>query len=641
MKPENVTIDRHGRTSRLLSFFAVAALAAVLAACGGGGSSGGDSSAVAPTPVVPTPVAPTPVVPTPVVPTPVAPTPVAPTPVVPTPVVPTPVEPPASAPQLPSSRAEAVRFLTQATFGATPAEIDHVMAVGYSAWLDEQFAKPQTLHLDSWNAANAAIKAVTPTSSAGTREVLDSFYRQALTGNDQLRQRVVFALSQIFVISMADGSIADNAQGVASYLDMLGANAFGNYRTLIEGVSRHPMMGIYLSHMKNQKEDPVKGRVPDENYAREVMQLFSIGLYQLNADGSLKTGTNGNPVETYTAADISGLAKVFTGWSWDGPDTADARFYGYDPGFIDPARRSSPMQGYTQFHSVTQKDFLGVTVAAQTRADPSASLRVAMDTLAAHPNVGPFIGKQLIQRLVTSNPSPAYVSRVAKAFSSSGDMKAMVKAVLTDAEARDLTLASGQTYGKLREPVLRMTAFLRAFGATSDSGKFLIGGTNDPGLALSQSPLYSPSVFNFYRPGYVPPDTLAGKAGLVVPEMQITHETSVAGYANFMRLGIQSGFGLKGTDNTAARQDVQVDYSALLALTDNSATLVDTVLTLLLGPAPQGALKAEIVPAVDSIAVPALKADGSNQAAVTSAKRNRVYTAVYLVLVAPEFLVQK
>jgi uncharacterized protein (DUF1800 family) len=585
--------------SRWLVFFTTAALAAVLAACGGGGgsgSSGGDSSAVVP---------------------------------------------PVSTPQLPSSRAEAVRFLTQATFGATEADTDHVMAIGYSAWIDEQFAKPQTLHRDYWDAADAAIKAVTPTSGAGTREVFDSFYRQALAGDDQLRQRVAFALSQIFVISMVDPTVASYPQGVASYLDMLGANAFGNYRTLIEGVSRHPMMGIYLSHMKNQKEDPTTGRVPDENYAREVMQLFSIGLYQLNADGSLKVGGDGNPLETYTAADVSGLAKVFTGWSWDGPDTADARFFGYSAAFMDPTRLYSPMQGYSQFHSLSEKDFLGATVAAQTRSDPYASLKVAMDTLAGHANVGPFIGKQLIQRLVTSNPSPAYVARVAKAFSSSGDMKALIKSVLTDAEARDPALAGGPTYGKLREPVLRMTAFLRAFGATSDSGKFLIGTTDDAGTQLNQSPLRSPSVFNFYRPGYVPPDTLAAQAGLVVPELQITYETSVAGYANFMRSGVQSGFGLRGTDGKATRQDVQIDYSAQLALADNSATLVDRALTLLLGPAPQDALKAEIVPAVDSIVVPVLKADGSNQAAVTSAKMNRVYTAVYLVLVAPEFIVQK
>ncbi len=603
MKPQSF-IDRQGRARRVLRSFGAAVLAAALAACGGAGGGAGTGAGDGAGNGAEAPAA--------------------------------------FKAELPQSRADAARFLTQATFGPTEAETDRVMAIGYSAWIDEQLARPQTLHRAAWDADDAALKAVNKDSRAGTREVLDSFYRQALTGEDPLRQRVAYALSQIFVISMMDGGVGDNPQGVAGYLDMLGTNAFGSYRNLIEGVSRHPMMGLYLSHLKNMKEDLARGRVPDENFAREVMQLFSIGLYELNADGSPRIGSEGKPVETYTGADIAGLAKVFTGWSWDGPDTADARFYGWGTDFIDPARLYSPMQGYTQFHSLSEKQFLGATVAAQSKSDPSASLKVAMDTLAGHPNVGPFIGKQLIQRLVTSNPSPAYVERVARAFASAGgDIKAMVKAVLLDAEARDASVASGPAYGKLREPVLRMTAFLRAFGATSDSGKFLIGTTDDAGSQLGQTPLRSPSVFNFYRPGYVPPNTLAGKAGLAVPEMQITHETTVAGYANFMRSGVQNGFGQNGTDYKAARRDVQIDYSGELALADDSAALVDRVLTRLLGPAPQDALKTEVVAAVDSIALPALKADGSNQTAVDNAKKNRVYTAVLLALVAPEFLVQK
>jgi len=542
---------------------------------------------------------------------------------------------------LPQSRAEAMRFLTQATFGLADADVDRVMSLGYSAWLDEQFTKPQTLHRDYWDAENASIKAADATRSAGQREVLDTFCQQAIKGDDGLRQRVVFALSQIFVISMADGTVGDNTQGVAGYLDMLGGNAFGNYRMLIEGVSRHPMMGIYLSHLKNAKEDVAKGRVPDENFAREVMQLFSIGLYELNPDASVKTGSDGKALETYSGADISGLAKVFTGWSWDGADTADGRFYGWS-GYQDPTRLYTPMQGYSQFHSISEKSFLGVVVAAQTRADPGASLKAAMDRLATHANVAPFIGRQMIQRLVTSNPSPAYVSRVAQAFAGSGgDMKALIKAVLLDGEARDAAAASGTSYGKLREPVLRLTAFLRAFGATSDSGKYLIGSTDDPGTQLGQTPMRSPSVFNFYRPGYVPPSTQAGALGLAVPEMQITHETTVAGYANYMRSGVQNGFGQNGTDGKAARRDVQIDYSGELAVADDSAALVGRVLSRLLGPTPQDALKTEIVAAVDSIAIPALKSDKSNQTAIDTTKKNRVYTAVYLALVAPEFLVQK
>ena len=551
-----------------------------------------------------------------------------------------PGENPAAA--LPASRADARRFLAQATFGPTEPEVDHLMKVGYGAWIDEQFAKPQKLHRSYWDAENKAIKKLDANRSAGQREVLDSFYQQALKGDDQLRQRVAFALSEIFVVSMvADGLGGDKGQGVAGYLDMLGRNAFGNYRTLIEDVSRHPMMGIYLSHLRNAKEDPAKGRVPDENFAREVMQLFSIGLVQLNADGSPKLNLDGKPIETYGPKDIAGLAKVFTGWSWDGPDTGDARYHGWGAEWADPARYYTSMQGYTQFHSISEKRFLGAKVPAQTRADPYASLTTAMDTLAAHPNVGPFLGRQLIQRLVTSNPSPAYVGRVSAAFGSGGDMKAMLRAVLLDPEARDAKLAAGQSYGKLREPVLRLTALLRAFDATSDSAKYLIGTTDDAGSQLGQTPMRSPSVFNFYRPGYVPPNTKAGKQGLAVPEMQITHETTVAGYANYMISGVMYGFGQNGVDWQAKRRDVQLDTAPLLASVDKSEALADLVLARLLGPAPNDALRTEIVAAVDSIALPELKPDGSNKDWVETSKKYRVSAALAIALVSPEFLIQK
>ena len=551
-----------------------------------------------------------------------------------------PGENPAAA--LPASRADARRFLAQATFGPTEPEVDHLMKVGYGAWIDEQFAKPQKLHRSYWDAENKAIKKLDANRSAGQREVLDSFYQQALKGDDQLRQRVAFALSEIFVVSMvADGLGGDKGQGVAGYLDMLGRNAFGNYRTLIEDVSRHPMMGIYLSHLRNAKEDPAKGRVPDENFAREVMQLFSIGLVQLNADGSPKLNLDGKPIETYGPKDIAGLAKVFTGWSWDGPDTGDARYHGWGAEWADPARYYTSMQGYTQFHSISEKRFLGAKVPAQTRADPYASLTTAMDTLAAHPNVGPFLGRQLIQRLVTSNPSPAYVGRVSAAFGSGGDMKAMLRAVLLDPEARDAKLAAGQSYGKLREPVLRLTALLRAFDATSDSAKYLIGTTDDAGSQLGQTPMRSPSVFNFYRPGYVPPNTKAGKQGLAVPEMQITHETTVAGYANYMISGVMYGFGQNGVDWQAKRRDVQLDTAPLLANVDKSEALADLVLARLLGPAPNDALRTEIVAAVDSIALPELKPDGSNKDWVETSKKYRVSAALAIALVSPDFLIQK
>jgi len=546
-------------------------------------------------------------------------------------------------PDVSPARVDAVRFLTQATFGPTDAEVSHVIDVGYSAWIDEQIAKPPASHRAAWEAADAEARAADPTDMASTRDVLDSFYRQAVGGEDQLRQRVAFALSEIFVVSMVDGSVIQHPRGVAGYLDTLARGAFGNFRDLLQDVSLHPMMGLYLSHLHNQKENPATGRVPDENYAREVMQLFSIGLYRLNADGSVQTA-EGKPLETYTSEDISGLAKVFTGWSWFGPNTSNARFFESSTA-RDADREWRPMISYGQFHSTSEKRFLGKVVGAQGSPDPEASLKVALDALHQHPNVGPFIGKQLIQRLVTSNPSPAYVARVAAAFNDSagkrGDMRAVVRAVLLDAEARDPALAGDNRFGKLREPVLRLTAFLRAFDARSDSGKFLVGTTDDPGLQLGQSPLRSPSVFNFFRPGYVPPNTQAGSLNLSVPEMQITHETTVAGYANYMRSAVQNGVGFNGTKGNAARRDLQPDYGDELAVADQAAVLVHRVTGKLITGRVPAALKNEIEAAVRSIPIPALRSDGRNQRRIDDAKRNRMMLAVYLTLVSPEFIVQK
>jgi uncharacterized protein (DUF1800 family) len=551
--------------------------------------------------------------------------------------------PPAS--DKPASRIEAHGFLTQATFGPTEASLSRVSSIGYSAWINEQVARPQTSHRAYWDAADAALKAVDAEDEAGSREIFDSFYRQAITGEDQLRQRIAFALSQIFVISLQDGNVNDHPRGVASYMDMLATHAFGNYRNLLQDVSTHPMMGLYLSHLRNQKENAATGRVPDENYAREVMQLFSIGLHQLELDGTVKTDGAGKPLETYTAEDIAGLAKVFTGFSWAGPDTSNSRFYGNGTP-VNPNRTIEPMQGYKQFHSVSEKRFLGRTIAAVAAADadPAGDLSIAMDTLFQHPNVGPFIGRQLIQRLVTSNPSPAYVSRVAQTFNNNGsgvrgDMLAVVRAVLLDPEARGD--ASSNRFGKLREPVLRLTAYLRAFGAASDSGRWLIETTDDPGTQLGQSPMRSPSVFNFYRPGYVPPGSELGALGLAAPEMQITHESSVAGYVNFMRGVVQNGVGRRGVNYNAPRNDVQVNWANELALFDKPAELVQRMDDLLLGGRMSSALEADIVQAVESINVPALRADGSNQSQVDTAKRNRVQAAAFLTLASPEFIVQK
>ena len=546
----------------------------------------------------------------------------------------------------PASTLEAGRFLAQATFGPTGDDIERLMKAGYSSWIDQQLALPATSHRLSWEAADAAIRAAAPGSTAGQNEVFESFWKQAVTGPDQLRQRMAFALSEIFVISMVDSAVGNEPRAVAAWLDMLGDKGLTTYRQLLEAVALHPMMGRYLSHLRNQKADPATGRVPDQNFAREVMQLFSIGLVQLNADGTPAL-VGGQPVETYTPDDVAGLAKVFTGWSWDCPAAPNNSCFssGASGGVSDPDRQWKPMVPYPQYHSTEAKTFLGVTIPAQTTADPRTSLRVALDRLTTHPNTAPFFSRQLIQRLVTSNPSPGYVAAVAAVFANNGngvrgDLKAVLRAVLLHPEARLYNNASG----KLREPVLRLSAFLRAFPHASDTGRWRVGNTDSPANSLGQTPLRAPSVFNFFRPGYTAPGTLTAAAGMVAPEMQLVNETSVSGFINFMRDNLSSGVGaFNGTVGTTVfnRRDLQRNWSQEMEYSSKPELLVRVVTQRLLYGQASAALRADIEASVASIAIPALNASGSNLSAVQGAMRNRVYAAVLLTMATPEFLTQK
>jgi uncharacterized protein (DUF1800 family) len=520
-----------------------------------------------------------------------------------------------------AGQADAARLLIQASFGPTEASIASVMSFGINGWLESQFALPQTLHRAYIEQAIAAGDPAAP-QSAYRDFVMDTFWKQAITAEDQLRQRMAFALSQIFVVSQVNGDVGSRPRGLASYLDMLGANAFGNFRTLLEAVTLHPIMGLYLSHLRNQKENPATGRVPDENFAREVMQLFTIGLYELNTDGSQKLDSRGRPIPTYDNADVEGLAKVFTGWSWAGPDKSNTRFFGGTP---DADRDILPMQAYPQYHSTSPKSFLDLSIPANTPAE--ASLKTALDGLFNHPNTGPFIARQLIQRFVTSNPSPGYVARVAAAFANNGrqlrgDMKAVIRAMLLDGEARNDRSLSQATWGKLREPVVRLANWARAFGATSVSGNFTIRNVADPSSALGQNPLRSPSVFNFFRPGYVPPNTAIAAAGLVAPEFQITGENSTAGYLNFMRNVVNNGAG--------SGADVRSSYAKEVALAGNPDQLVDRVKLLLTANQMTDGTRLAIRDAVASI--PATAANSA---------LNRAKLAVYLALASSEFVVQK
>jgi uncharacterized protein (DUF1800 family) len=525
---------------------------------------------------------------------------------------------PAPSPEPAPTRAQSSRFLGLASFGATDSSIEQVVSLGYRGWVDQQFALPQVMHLthvDNW------INQINPGKQAWeyARNLQDSFYMQALRGEDQLRQRVVFALSQIFVVSMVSNEVIDRSRCHTSFMDMLGRNAFGNFRILLEEVSTHGMMGVYLSHRANRKEDLVKGTSPDENYAREVMQLFTIGLLQLNSDGSPKRDGAGNTIPTYDNTDVAGLAKVFTGWSWKPRDTADYRFYeNFPPSDI----QIQPMEPYEQHHSTSVKNFLGVTIPANTTARPS--LRIALDTLFNHSNTGPFVSRLLIQRLVTSNPSAAYVSRVAASFANNGagvrgDMKAVLRAILLDDEARlPATIGDGRN-GKVREPVLRLAAWARAFNASSKSGEFRIRTTDQ----IGQSPMRAPSVFNFYRPGFVPPGSAIANQKLVAPELQINTESQVTSYLNFMSSVVETGY---GADNS---KDVASGYTSEVALASNPDALIDRVDLLLTGQRLSSATRSAMRRAIESVPTTA------SNAALT---RSRI--AVLLALCSSEFLVQ-
>ncbi len=496
-------------------------------------------------------------------------------------------------------------------------------AQGYDAWLDAQFASPRGQSGVDWldahghNAVTKDAKYFDPT--AGNYMI----WNQLIGQPDQMRQRCAFALSQFTVVSLnpIDGFWPPYI--LAGWWDVLLDSAFGNFRDLLERVTLNAGMGMYLNTKGNLKEDPKTGRQPDENYAREVMQLFTIGLYELNPDGSEKKGANGKPIETYGQDDIMNLARVFTGYdhnmdrvkyqkvAWQNYPVVTHEFC-VDPMKLDPKK-----------HSQLEATFLGLTIPAKTPG-PDA-LKLALDHLFAHPNVGPFFGRQMIQRMVTSNPSPAYVGRVAAAFADNGkgvrgDLKALWRAVLTDPEA--LSPSADPLGGKLREPVLRVLGWARTCGMKSDSGAYEVYSTERADEGLGQSPLKSPSVFNFYRPGYVPPHTAIAKAGKVAPEFQIETETSLAGYINFLQWSLRWGY-----------KDVKPSYDALRPIAHDAPAAVAWLNLHLSGNQLSDPTCALIAGALASKNVTAASADNE--------KLDLIASACLLVMSAPEYLVQK
>jgi uncharacterized protein (DUF1800 family) len=482
--------------------------------------------------------------------------------------------------------ADAPRFLTQATFGPTTADIGALESMGYSAWIASQMALPETSHRAATDADAAKFPPTGKFSvSQGNRQA--AWWLISLTAPDQLRQRVAFALSEIFVTSDVASQLANQADGLANYYDLLANDAFGNFRTLLQDVTLSPAMGNYLNMLKNAKANAAKGTSADENYAREVQQLFTIGLNELQPDGTLKLDATGLPIPTYDQDEVVQTSNVFTGWAYHSA-ASNPSFYGTAADFDDP------MMLYPTYHDESQKTIInGIVIPANQ--DGASDLKAELDALFNHPNTGPFICSQLIQRLVTSNPSPAYVYRVAQVFANDGtgtrgNLGAVVRAILLDYEARSPALLANAGYGKLKEPLLRMTGLYRAFGAAAQDGRFAILNAQ---VALGEAALRSPTVFNFFDPGYVQQGTLAS-AGLFAPEFEITTATTTLSVPNSIYSAIY-------TPATPAATTIVLNLSSLTANSSNPTAMVATLNQLLCANGMSAQTQQQILAALGSI----------------------------------------
>jgi uncharacterized protein (DUF1800 family) len=516
-------------------------------------------------------------------------------------------------PPPPITKAEAFQFLNQATFGATEDEAQQVISMRFEAWIDDQLLKPASLQLPF-------LQALPPPQFMGQLQPdrADIWFRNALNGPDQLRHRVAFALSEIMVVSEL-GVLGNQPYALASYYDVLARNAFGNYRDLIEEVTLNPAMGAYLSMLGNEKPDPARNIRPDENYARELMQLFSIGLVELNQDGSVRLNAQNEPIPTYDQAIIEGFAHVFTGWTYAGT----TQFQG---AFPTELRQVTPMELWPQFHDTGPKQLLGGATlpAGQTGAQ---DLAAALDNIFNHDNVGPFMAIRLIHRLVTSNPSPEYISHVAAVFDDNGDgvrgdLGAVVKAILLDPEAH--TAISTESRGKLKEPLLRLTQFWKNYDAASANGRYPY---NFAYIIFGQGALQSPSVFNFFSPFYASPGEIRD-AGLVAPELQIATEYQNTFITNYMFC--QAFFWNQNQDPTCGPvtdDTVLINTLEEEAVAADAAALIDMVADKLLAGDISGTLRDEIDRMLALIPV-----DQVNF---------RAAEAIYLVVTSPEYSYQR
>jgi len=519
--------------------------------------------------------------------------------------------------------AAAARLLAQGTFGPTLNTVSSAANQSYSAWFNSQAAQPASLTLPQLNLSQ-------------NEDWTTAWWNNVTLGPDQLRQRMAFALSEIFVISDNAASLRANNEALAVYYDVLTTDSLGNFRTLLNDVTLSLPMGAFLNLWRSQKANTATGVHADQNYAREVMQLFTVGLVQLNQDGTVKTDSSGNPLPSYTQDQVAGLANALTGWA-----SAPNGHTGDDAWIYDTNWRE-PMVAYADYHDTNAQTIIGGASIPAGSSAPEA-LQIALDTLFNHPNTPPFISKQLIQRLVTSNPSPAYVQRVAAVFADNGsgtrgDLLAVAKAILTDPEA---VATGGGSYGKLREPLLRLTGLWRAFNASDATGNtvneysILLSGSTGTGL-WGEYPLDAPGVFNFFRPDYEYPGALTA-AGMVAPELQITNENTLVLSAN--QIQIQAYQFVDGNNvphagpdgisytNTLTPSSVLLHTAQWESYATDPANLVDQMNLVLMANQMPSAMRTSLVNYASAIPV--------------SAAGSRVAETAELIINSPQYAVQR
>lgn len=537
----------------------------------------------------------------------------------------------------PETDAQAARFALQAGLSVSTGDILELRSEGFERWLDNEINQTIERSAEQF-LSGIGFEAIDDEQWFFRSDPADyMIWNQLLTGRNSVRKRVALALTEFFVVSVNSIQIWPSTS-IGAYWDILKNGAFGNFRDLLEAITLNAAMGVFLNTLGNQKADPNTGRVPDENFGREVMQLFSIGLFELNIDGTERLDGSGNPVETYTNEDVTGIAKVFTGYNYSYEGNITFQSPADRPNLDIPEARllRNPMTADNTLqipdrgdqHSLEEKSFLGTTIPSGTGA--AESLAQAMDTLFNHPNVGPFFGKQMIQRLVTSNPSPAYVQRVAEVFNDNGngtrgDLRAVFKAILLDDEALSAQSLEDPTFGKLREPILRFAQWGRTFGAASESSAWLMRDLSDRSRFLGQSPLRSPSVFNFFRPGFIPANSQAAERDLLAPEFQLVNETTAAAYVNFMERTIDGRGGWMF--------DVKATYTDELEIVTDTDALIDRLDLLLSGGQLSQDTKTTIADALNAQTVTDTSSDEDKLA--------QVHRAVLLVMVSNDYLVQR